>query len=872
MKHLVMGVFAHVDAGKTTLSEALLYQSGTLRTLGRVDHQNAFLDTDSLERQRGITIFSKEAVLTYGDLRIQLLDTPGHVDFGAEAERTISVLDYAVLVISASDGVQGHTRTLWHLLQRHQIPTFVFVNKMDLVGADKNKVLAELQTVFADGCLDVIDPDFHEQAAMMDEVALSAFLEEGELSQDILTSLVRQRKLFPCVFGAALKLEGVAQLLDLIADYTLAPHYGTEFGAQVYKITRDPQGNRLTHLKVTGGNLVAKQTIVEPEWSEKADQLRLYSGVKFEQLTCADAGMVCAVTGLTQTKAGDGLGAQPVGQSAALEPVLTYHVNLPDGVDPHTALQKLRLLEEQDPQLHLSWNEPKRLIQIQLMGAVQLEVLAHQIQSKFGWEVTFGTGAIVYRETIADTVIGVGHFEPLRHYAEVVVEIAPLPNGSGVVVENRCSENLLSPSWQRLVCYHLRERVHLGVLSGHPLTDVKITLLGGRGHDKHTEGGDFRQATYRAVRQGLMQANSILLEPWYDFTLDVPSQQVGRAMGDVQLMGGKISAPNLVGEEAQFTGSAPVVAMTDYATAVASYTKGLGRLRTQLGGFAPCAQQEQLVAKWAYDPEADLEHTPDSVFCTHGAGFTVKWHQVPDYQHTELDREKEESLQNAPRYTHRTANTGGSFYDNAELQAIFERTYGKGKTGKNGNTNDFRRPMAAVKTAEHVEIKPAQIGEEYLLVDGYNMIFAWDALNKVAQENLDVARKRLMDMMCNYQGVRNCHLILVFDAYKVARNEGEILKYHNIHVVYTKESQTADAYIEKATYDLAKKHHVRVASSDNVEQLIITGHGAIRVSADMFWEELQTAQSQMRQVVDKHNQKNGKLRTVSAAFEKAKGE
>lgn len=870
MKHLVMGIFAHVDAGKTTLSEALLYQSGTLRTLGRVDHQNAFLDTDSLERQRGITIFSKEAVLTQGDLRIQILDTPGHVDFGAEAERTISVLDYAILVISASDGVQGHTRTLWHLLQRHQIPTFIFVNKMDLVGADHDAVLQQLQTILGEGCQDPKDPDFYEQAAMLDEVALGDFLETGALSQDILCSLVSQRKLFPCVFGAALKLDGVDTLLDLIARYTLAPHYGTDFGAQVYKITRDAQGNRLSHLKITGGSLSAKQLLEEPNWSEKAEQIRLYSSTKFEQINTATAGMICAVTGLSQTKSGDGLGVQPMGQSAALEPVLTYHVNLPDGVDPHTALRKLRLLEEQDPQLHLSWNEPKQLIQVQLMGVVQLEVLSHQIQTKFGWDVTFGTGAIVYRETISDTVLGVGHYEPLRHFAEVVVELTPLPAGSGVVVENRCSEHLLTPNWQRQACYHLRERVHLGVLSGSPITDIKITLLGGRGYIQHTEGGDFRQAAYRAVRQGLMRAQSVLLEPWYDFTLQVPSEQVGRAMGDIQLMGGKISAPDLVGEDAYFTGSAPVTAMSDYATAVASYTKGRGRLRTQTGTFAPCPQQEQLVSQWGYDPEADLEHTPDSVFCRHGLAFAVKWHQVEDYQYTELKREKpEEEAYSAPRNTQRTADKGGSFYDNAELQAIFERTYGKGKSG---NTNDFRRPMAAVKTAEHVEIKPATIGEEYLLVDGYNMIFAWDELKKVAAENLDVARKRLMDMMCNYQGARKCHLILVFDAYKVARNEGEISKYHNIHVVYTKESQTADAYIEKATYDLAKKHHVRVASSDNVEQLIITGHGAIRVSADMFWDELQTVQAQMRQVLEKHNQKNGKLRTVSAAFEKAKGE
>lgn len=866
MKHLVVGILAHVDAGKTTLSEALLYESGTLRTLGRVDHQNAFLDTDDLERQRGITIYSKEAMLTQGDLRLQLLDTPGHVDFGAEAERTLQVLDCAILVISGTDGVQGHTRTLWKLLARHHVPTILFINKMDLQGADKAAILTQLQTILSDGCLDPHDGDFFDQAAMCNEDALSQFLETDAISQETLADMVSQRQLFPCVFGAALRLQGVDTLLETIQNFVPVPTYGSEFGAQVYKITRDGQGNRLTHLKVTGGSLSAKQVIAKDDWTEKADQLRLYSGVKFQPLDCATAGMVCTVTGLSQTRAGDGLGVQPAGQDASLIPVLTYHVCLPDEVDPHTALQKLQLLEEEDPQLHLSWNAQRRQIQVQLMGAVQLEVLAHQIQQRFGWAVTFGTGAIVYRETIANTVVGVGHFEPLRHYAEVLVRMEPLPPGSGVEIRRNCSDHLLSHGWQRLICHHLGEKPHLGVLAGCPITDVRLTLIGGRGHDKHTEGGDFRQATYRAVRQGLMQAQSVLLEPWYALILTIPSENVGRAMGDIQMMQGKVDPPELQGEMAILTGRAPVSAMEEYATTVASYTKGRGQLRTSLAGFYPCAQQESLVSQWGYDPEGDLENTPDSVFCTHGAGFPVKWHQVADYQHVVLDAQGREVVEEvAPAIAPtRRRDTGGSFYDNKELQAIFERTYGKGKA------DDFRRPAPAVQAVEHVTIRPQFRGDEYLLVDGYNIIFAWDELKKIAADNLDAARKRLLDMMCNYQGVRKCRTIVVFDAYKVARNVGDMSRYHNIHVVYTKESQTADSYIEQATYDLARQHRVRVASSDNVEQLIISGHGALRVSADAFFEEMQTAQAQISNAVAKNNQKNGRLGTVEAAFEKAK--
>ena len=872
MERLAVGILAHVDAGKTTLSEGLLYACGKLKKLGRVDHGDAFLDTDPMEKERGITIFSKQAVLPLETVELTLLDTPGHVDFSAEMERTLSVLDCAILVVSGSDGVQGHTHTLWRLLERYQVPTFLFINKMDLPGADRVELLAKLREQLDDGCADFLDkPALYEQAALCDEGLLEDYLEHGSVPDAALTALIAQRKLFPCWFGSALRLEGVADFLQGLEQYAPRPVYPAHFGARIFKISRDEQGTRLAWMKITGGSLKVKTLLEGPGWQDKADQLRVYSGRKFQLAEEAPAGSIVAVTGLSAAAAGQGLGFEGEGTPPALTPVLTYRVELPQGQDPVTALQKLRQLEEEDPQLHLVWNERLQEIHAQLMGEVQLEILQRLIRERFDLEVSFGQGGIVYRETIAAPVIGVGHYEPLRHYAEVHLLLEPGERGSGLRLAAQCPPDQLDLNWQRLVLTHLAEKRHLGVLTGSPITDMKITLVAGRAHLKHTEGGDFRQATYRAVRQGLMQAESVLLEPWYDLRLLLPPDQVGRAMSDLQRMGGELQAPEVLGDMTLLTGSAPVSGLQDYAAQVAAYTRGMGRLTLTPAGYRPCPNQEEIVAQIGYDVERDVENTPDSVFCDHGAGYIVKWDQVKAHMHLDsgldLGEPEEDSAPAAPPPPRKGSVYSGSLEGDDELMAIFERTYGPVQR------RDFR-PQAKPKRRDELPEKqaiktPEDLGPEYLLVDGYNIIFAWDELKAIARDNLDAARQKLMDLMSNYQGYKKCQVILVFDAYKVPRGTGEISKYHNIYVVYTKEAETADAYIERATYEIGKHHRVRVATSDGAEQLIILGHGALRLSASTFRAEVEQVTGQIAAIL-KANNRAAPSKAVAAALEKAK--
>ena len=877
MRRICIGILAHVDAGKTTLSEGLLYCAGCLKKLGRVDHRDAFLDTDALERERGITIFSKQAVLPVGEAEITLLDTPGHVDFSSEMERTLQVLDYAVLVISGTDGVQSHTVTLWRLLERYRVPTFLFVNKMDLAGADRAGLLAGLRQKLDENCVDFSagEAALWEQAALCGEEALEEYLERGEVSGRQLVSLIARRALFPCYFGSALKLEGVEELLRGLEKYTRDIRWPAEFAARVFKITRDGQGSRLTWLKVTGGELKVRETLRnhpagagEEAWEEKVTQIRVYSGARFQAVDRAEAGTVCAVTGLSRTYPGQGLGRESAAPPPALEPVFAYRVVLPEGGDPAAALAQLRELAEEDPQLHIAWNPQLREIRVQLMGQVQLEVLRRRILERFGLAVEFDAGGIVYKETIAGAVEGVGHYEPLRHYAEVHLLLEPLPRGRGLEFAAACSEDALNGAWQRLILTHLAEKEHLGVLTGSPITDMKITLVAGRGHEKHTEGGDFRQATYRAVRQGLMEAESILLEPWYDFRLEVPADCVGRAMTDLQRLGGDTAQPETVGEEVLLTGAAPAAGLRDYAREVAAYTRGRGRLTCALRGYEPCADQAAVVAAIGYDPERDVENTPDSVFCSHGAGVVVKWDQVKEHMHVEspLARPRAEETpqpgESAPARTVRP----GSLEEDEELRAIFERTYGKVERSA------FRPQPKPARTSlddRKYDLRTRPDQPEYLLVDGYNIIFAWDELKAVAQDSLDAARQQLMDILSNYQGFRKCEVILVFDAYRVPRGVGEVSRYHNIYVVYTKEAETADAYIEKVTYELAKQYRVRVATSDGAEQLIILGHGALRISASTFKQEVEQAAGQIAAILAKNNRRE-KSRPVEAALERAK--
>ena len=850
-KQIVLGILAHVDSGKTTLSEAMLYRAGVTRRLGRVDHKDAFLDTDALEKARGITIFSKQALLTAGDTDITLLDTPGHVDFSTETERTLQVLDYAVLVVSGTDGVQSHTETLWRLLRRYHVPTFVFVNKMDLPGMERQELLAQLNRRLGEGFVDfgATQADRDEALALCDENLMDRMLDAGQLQDADLIPAIARRHVFPCWFGAALKLEGVDALLDGLDRYTRPAPALEAFGAKVFKVSQDEQGARLTWLRVTGGELKVKAQLTgeadgEP-WAEKANQLRLYSGAKYTLTEAIGPGQVCAVTGLTKARPGEGLGAERDSDLPVLEPVLSYQVLLPEGADVHAALGKLHRLEEEEPQLHVVWNETLGEIHVQLMGEIQLEVLRSLLAERFGLEVEFGPGGILYKETITEPMEGVGHYEPLRHYAEVHLKLEPLPRGSGMQFAADCREEVLDKNWQRLVLTHLEEKQHLGVLTGSPLTDVKITLIAGRAHLKHTEGGDFRQATYRAVRQGLMLAKSQLLEPWYAFRLEVPAENIGRAMSDIQRMEGTFDPPESGEETAVLTGFAPVSTMRSYPMEVVSYTRGRGHLSLTLDGYRPCHNAQEVIAAIGYEPEHDLDNPADSVFCAHGAGFVVPWDQVRSHMHVDSGWGKSTRPEQEAAVPQRRAMAyRATLEEDAELLKIFERTYGPIK----------RDPLAAFRPVQKRErpdfaAEQWEIAPEYLLVDGYNIIFSWDELNTLSKESLDAARHKLMDILCNYQGFQKCVLILVFDAYRVPSSPGSIEQYHNIHVVYTKEAETADMFIERVTHEIDRNRRVRVATSDGMEQIIILGHGALRVSARMFHEEVQNVEKQIRALV-----------------------
>ena len=850
-KQIVLGILAHVDSGKTTLSEAMLYRAGVTRRLGRVDHKDAFLDTDALEKARGITIFSKQALLTAGDTDITLLDTPGHVDFSTETERTLQVLDYAVLVVSGTDGVQSHTETLWRLLRRYHVPTFVFVNKMDLPGMERQELLAQLNRRLGEGFVDfgAEQADRDEALALCDENLMDRMLDAGQLQDADLIPAIARRHVFPCWFGAALKLEGVDALLDGLDRYTRPAPALEAFGAKVFKVSQDEQGVRLTWLRVTGGELKVKAQLTgeadgEP-WAEKANQLRLYSGAKYTLAEAIGPGQVCAVTGLTKARPGEGLGAERDSDLPVLEPVLSYQVLLPEGADVHAALGKLHRLEEEEPQLHVVWNETLGEIHVQLMGEIQLEVLRSLLAERFGLAVEFGPGGILYKETITEPMEGVGHYEPLRHYAEVHLKLEPLPRGSGMQFAADCREEVLDKNWQRLVLTHLEEKQHLGVLTGSPLTDVKITLIAGRAHLKHTEGGDFRQATYRAVRQGLMLAKSQLLEPWYAFRLEVPAENIGRAMSDIQRMEGSFDPPESGEETAVLTGFAPVSTMRSYPMEVVSYTRGRGHLSLTLDGYRPCHNAQEVIAAIGYEPEHDLDNPADSVFCAHGAGFVVPWDQVRSHMHVDSGWGKSTRPEQEAAVPQRRAMAyRATLEEDAELLKIFERTYGPIK----------RDPLAAFRPVQKRErhdfaAEQWEIAPEYLLVDGYNIIFAWDELNALSKESLDAARHKLMDILCNYQGYQKCVLILVFDAYRVPGSPGSIEQYHNIHVVYTKEAETADMFIERVTHEIGRNRRVRVATSDGMEQIIILGHGALRVSARMFHEEVQNVEKQIRALV-----------------------
>ena len=892
MKKLVIGILAHVDAGKTTLSEELLYLCGEIRKIGRVDHGDAFLDTYELEKERGITIFSKQALLKTENMEVTLLDTPGHVDFSAEMERTLQVLDYAILVINGMDGVQSHTMTLWRLLERYQIPMFLFVNKMDQQGTDHDALLNDLKQHLHENCVDFgrtqdtdygmyeLTPEQLENIAVCEEDLLETYLETDIVEDRDIVRLIVQRKIFPCYFGSALKEKGVKDFWNGVQKYTAEPKRPTEFGAKVFKIARDEQGNRLTYMKITGGSLKVKTLLSsnsngqslpgrkaeEAAWEEKADQIRLYSGAKYELTSEAEAGTVCAVTGLTRTYPGEGLGIEQESELPILEPVLNYQIILPDDCDPHQMLQKLRQLEEEEPQLHILWDSQFSEIHAQLMGEVQIEILKKLIWDRFHVAVEFGAGSIVYKETVAEPVEGVGHFEPLRHYAEVHLLIEPGEPGSGCQFFTACSEDVLARNWQRLILTHLEEKEHIGVLTGSPLTDVQITILTGRAHAKHTEGGDFRQATYRAVRQGLRKARNILLEPYYEFRLEVPAEMIGRAMADVQKMQGTFDAPEVEGETAILKGTAAVAQMRDYQKEVVSYTHGTGKLFCSLKGYAPCKNQDEVVQNIGYDPEADLENPTGSVFCAHGAGFVVPWDQVEAYMHlqsgVDMDELDSESwyedvgsaqnpgtvVDNANISRNISGKNGkfsysGSYEEEEELQAIFERTFGpmkRDRTAFQKKTVHSSTPATRYRAG-----KPRQ--EEYLLVDGYNIIFSWEELNELAKENIHAACDKLMDILSNYQGYRKCTLILVFDAYKVEGHVEEIIPYHNIYVVYTKEAETADQYIEKTVHRIGRQYQVTVATSDGLEQVIIMGQGAHRISAQGLKKEIEDTEKTARE-------------------------
>ncbi len=861
---LTLGILAHVDAGKTTLAESILYLRGSIRKIGRVDHGDAFLDNYELERSRGITIFSKQARLTLGNREVTLLDTPGHVDFSAEMERTLQVLDAAVLVISGADGVQGHVETLWKLLKYYQIPVFLFVNKMDQEGTDREKLLSELKKRLDGNCVDFNQEEtdyaaFAEEAAMSDEKLLEEYLESGSVDRKLLKKAIADRKLFPCFFGSALKIQGVEELLKGLETYASTSPYRKNFSARVYKISRDEAGNRLTHLKVTGGVLKVKMPLTnrregleESEiWEQKADQIRLYSGAGYQAVNEAGPGSICAVTGLSRTFAGEGLGEEAEGNLPILEPVLTYRIELPEGTNVHETFLKLLKLEEEIPELHIVWNERLGEIHAQVMGEVQIEILKSLIRDRFRLDVEFGDGNIVYKETILEPVEGVGHFEPLRHYAEVHLLLEPAERGSGLSFDTVCSEDVLDRNWQRLILTHLEEKKHLGVLTGSEITDMKITLLAGRAHIKHTEGGDFRQATYRAVRQGLRKAKSILLEPVYEYRLEVPADLVGRAMADIQRMNGKFSGPELEGEMAVLTGTAPVSAMRGYPREVTAYSRGRGRISVALSGYESCHNGEEIAALSGYDPDGDMENPTGSVFCAHGAGFVVDWDQVEDYMHLESawgnggEKTEPEGLPVTESIRRQRAAEAETYASEEELKAIFERTYGPVKKERGSFEKRVRRSSSDSVSA-YRPVKKEMPQEQYLLVDGYNIIFSWEDLNELSRVNMEGARSKLADLLCNYQGYRKCHVILVFDAYKVEGNHGEVVKYHNIHIVYTKEAETADQYIEKTVHAIGRKYGVTVATSDGLEQVIILGQGARRLSARGLREEIEAASTEIR--------------------------
>ena len=846
MKRLTTGIMAHVDAGKTTLTEAMLYLTGNIRHLGRVDHGDAFLDTQELERERGITIYAKQAILRRGDLELTLVDTPGHVDFSAETERALQVLDCAILVVSAADGVQGHTETLWQLLEEAGVPVFLFVNKMDQPNEGKAAILKQLEGRLGHGFVDMADPEARgEGAALCSEELMERYLSGEEFTQEELAALVVQRQLFPVYFGSALRVEGVEELLGGIEAYTLEPEWPQDFGARVFKITRDERGERLTWLKVTGGQLRVREVLHGPNWEEKVNQIRLYSGAKFTAVDVAPAGTVCAVTGLTRTTAGEGLGAEENWTGPRLEPVLSYQVIPPEGVDASTLLERLRRLEEEDPQLQVEWEPHAEQVRVKLMGQVHREVLERELRRRFDLDVTFGPGSIVYLETLAKPVEGVGHFEPLRHYAEVHLLLEPLERGAGLQIDTVCSEDVLDGNWQRLILTHLVERQHVGVLTGSPITDLKLTLLTGKGHLKHTEGGDFRQATYRAIRQGLMMGETILLEPWYTFRLEVPGESVGRAMTDVQRMCGEFEGPQMRGEMAVLTGSLPVSEVGDYWSQVAAYTQGRGRFSCRLDGYRPCHNTQQVVEERGYDPDRDVDNPSGSVFCDHGAGVHVPWNEVRSHMHVDSgwlpEEERARKAQPAPQFQRGYASQVAL---DKELEEIFARTYGAVKPrafhSVKATTKPKERPWKGLKQ---------RTGKDYLLVDGYNIIHAWEDLSALAREDLDGARAKLIDLLRNYQSWRGCQVIVVFDAYKVKGGKGAVEQLGDLYVVYTKEAETADMYIERTTYQLSRDNRVRVATSDGLEQMIILGHGAQRMSAAELKYETDQVMAQIRDTI-----------------------
>lgn len=851
MGKIVVGILAHVDAGKTTLSEGMLYTSGAIRTMGRVDNRDAFLDTYALERERGITIFSKQAVFPLGTTQVTLLDTPGHVDFSPEMERTLQVLDYAILVISGADGVQGHTRTLWNLLRRYEIPTFVFVNKMDQEGTDAEVLLQELKNVLEEGCVNFSakrDAHFYEETAVCSEDALEEFLETGRLKKETLQELFLERQLFPCFFGSALRLEGVKEFVEQMQELIKVPAYPETFGAKVFKIARDEAGNRLTYLKITGGSLKVKAVIE----GQKVNQIRIYSGEKYEAVNEVEAGSICAVTGLSDTYPGEGLGAEQGTYLPVLEPVLNYQVIPTEGDDPILLLPKLRELEEEEPQLHIVWEEALQEIHVQLMGEVQLEVLKTLIYERFGVEVKFGQGNILYKETIQNTIEGVGHFEPLRHYAEVHLLLEPGEPGSGVQCMSVCSEDLLDRNWQRLILTHLMETEHRGVLTGAPITDIRITLVSGKAHLKHTEGGDFRQAVYRAVRQGLKQADSVLLEPCYEYRLELPSENVGRAMTDIERMHGTFGLPQTEADRTILTGTAPVSTMRDYQKEVHAYTRGNGTLQCTLKGYAPCHNTEEVLAATGYDSERDTLHPTGSVFCAHGAGFLVPWYEVKEYMHLpSIMQEKPSDSSEEKQTAYRVPEETDAWIDTEEVDRIIAQSV---------SANKKQKTLPKKKLPEYYKStskpKKQEVREEYLLVDGYNVIFAWENLKDLAQVSIDGARGKLLDILCDYQGMKKCNLIVVFDAYRVQGHKTEISTYHNIHVVFTKEAETADQYIEKFAHENGKKYNVTVATSDGLEQIIIRGQGCRLLSARELKDEIERTK---KTLFEEHPQESKKL-------------